>query len=283
MFPGSVRRYLGGVKHQLRTSPLYTRWRKAKLFSAKSLDPAQRAFLAKTKSRISSKDAMLFGRDVGQYFTAGVSALSCIDEALQQAGNTTVNEILDMPSGYGRVLRLLASRFPKARITACDVIPDAIRFCAETFGATAAPSSSNFAELSFSTKFDLIWCGSLVTHLDADRTRALFRFFAKYLRAEGLLVLTTHGDYVPTIFDGNNNFGVNSAEVPELLKAFHEQGYGYDDDPAGYGYPGYGFSLTARTWMIEEALEVGLKEVYFCAHGWDSFQDVFGFVKTSSI
>jgi methylase of polypeptide subunit release factors len=87
---------------------------------------------------------MLFGRDVGQYFTAGLSAISCIDEALQQAGNTTLNEILDMPSGYGRVLRLLASRFPKARITAFDVIPDAIRFCAETFGATPGRAIAEF-------------------------------------------------------------------------------------------------------------------------------------------
>jgi SAM-dependent methyltransferase len=225
----------------------------------------------------------MFTQGVAQYFEAGLSAMNCINEALQQAGNTTVNNILDMPSGYGRVLRLLAQRFPKARITACDVIPDAIRFCAETFRATPAQSSFNFDELSFSTKFDLIWCGSLVTHLDADGARALLRLFSKHLTAEGLLVLTTHGDHVPTIFDRYNNFGVNSAEVPQLLEAFHEQGFGYDDDPAGYGYPGYGFSLTARTWMIAEALEIGLKEVYFRAKGWDDFQDVFGFVKDSSM
>jgi SAM-dependent methyltransferase len=282
MLPESARRHLGAVKHQLQTTPLWTRSQKSKLLSANSLDPAQLALLAKVESRISSKDAMFSG-DVDHYFKAGLSAISCIDEALQQAGSTTVNEILDLPSGYGRVLRLLVHRFPEARITACDVIPDGIRFCAETFGATPAQSSHNIEELAFATKFNLIWCGSLITHLDADRTRALLGFFAKQLTAEGLLVLTTHGDFATTLFDSNADFGVNPSSIPRLLKAFREQGFGYVDDPAGYGYPGYGFSLTARTWIVAEALEVGLKEVYFRAHGWDNFQDVFGFVKSSSI
>ncbi|MBO0736633.1 MAG: hypothetical protein J2P48_08695 [Alphaproteobacteria bacterium] len=40
---------------------------------------------------------------------------------------------MDLPSGYGRVVRLLVHRFPNARITVCDLMPDAIRFCAGTF------------------------------------------------------------------------------------------------------------------------------------------------------
>jgi SAM-dependent methyltransferase len=280
MLPGSVRRRLGAVKRRLWARPSRTRRQKAKLLSANSLDPAKLALLAKTESRISSKDDMCVEGDGDHYFRAGLSAIGCIDEAVQKAGSTTVNEILDLPSGYGRVLRLLVHRFPKARITACDLMPDAIRFCAEVFGATPAQSSYNVEELSFATKFDLIWCGSLITHLDADRTRALLRFFAKQLTAEGLLVLSTHGDFVPAQFDMAKFFGLNPSSIPRLVKAFHEQGHGYVHYP---GHSGYGISLTAPTWIIAEALEVGLMEVYFRAHGWDNLQDVFGFVKSSSV
>lgn len=230
MLPESARRHLGAVKRRLRTRPSRTRWQKARLLSANSLDPAQLALLAKVESRISSKDDMYIAGNGDHYFKAGLSAIGCIDEALQ-AGGTTVNEILDLPSGYGRVLRLLVHRFPKARITACDLMPDAIRFCAETFGATPAQSSYDVEELSFATKFDLIWCGSLITHLDADRTRALLRFFAKQLTAEGLVVLSTHGDFVPTQFDMARFFGLNPSSIPRLLKAFREQGHGYVDYP----------------------------------------------------
>jgi len=276
---GRVRRAPGRVKQQLRTSPLHTRWQKAKLLSANSLDPAQRTLLRQAESRISSKDDMCVDISVGHYFTSGLSAMSCIGEALQQAGNTTINDILDMPSGSGRVLRLLAARFPHARIVACDVNAEAIRFCAETFGATPAQSSPNFDELSFPTKFDLIWCGSLITHLDADSTRALLRLFAKHLTAEGLVVLTTHGDthaVRPT-----KVFGLDSLNTSHLLKGFHEQGHGYGDYPGGSG-SGYGISFTTHAWMTAEALKVGLREVYFRADGWDKWQDVFGFVNASS-
>jgi len=288
MLPESVRRHLGAVKHRLLTMvkhrlltmPLRTRWQKAKLLSVSSLNPAQLALLTKTESRISPKDDMLVEGDGDHYFKAGLSAIGCIEEALQQAGSITVNAILDLPSGYGRVQRFLVHRFPKARITACDLMPDAIRFCAKTFGATPAQSSYNLDELSFATKFDLIWCGSLITHLDADRTRALLRFFTNHLTAEGLLVLSTHGDFVPAKFDMDKFFGLNPSSIPHLVKAFHEQGHGYVDYP---GQSGYGISLTARTWMIAEALEVGLREVYFRAHGWDNLQDVFGFMKHSPV
>jgi 2-polyprenyl-3-methyl-5-hydroxy-6-metoxy-1,4-benzoquinol methylase len=280
MLPESMRRRLGAVKRRLWTMPLRTRWQKAKLLSTNSLNPAQLALLTKTESRIAPKDDMLVEGDVDHYFKAGLSAIGCIEEALQEAGSITVKEILDLPSGYGRVQRLLVHRFPKARITACDLMPEAIRFCAETFGATPTQSSYNLEELSFATKFDFIWCGSLITHLGADRTRALLRFFAKHLTAKGLLVLSTHGDSVPARFDMAEFFGLSPSSIPHLVKAFHEQGHGYVDYP---GQSGYGISLIARTWMITEALEVGLTEVYFRAHGWDNFQDVFGFVKHSSV
>jgi hypothetical protein len=35
-------------------------------------------------------------------------------------------------------------------------------------------------------------------------------------------------------------------------------------------------------WIIAEAHEVGLTEVYFRAQGWDNHQDVFAFVRPSS-
>ncbi|MCI0464995.1 MAG: class I SAM-dependent methyltransferase, partial [Gemmataceae bacterium] len=40
-----------------------------------------------------------------------------------------VQACLDLPSGYGRVTRLLAATIPAPRITAADVDREAVRFC----------------------------------------------------------------------------------------------------------------------------------------------------------
>jgi SAM-dependent methyltransferase len=299
MLPRSLRRRLSAVRRQLTVSPSKTNRQKAQLLSAKSLEPAQLALLAKVESRISKKDDMYVG-DGDHYFKAGLSAIDCINEALQQAPKTTVKEILDLPCGYGRVLRFLIHRFPQARITACELMSDAVRFCAETFGIIPAQSSYNLDELSFPTKFDLIWCGSLITHLDADRTRALLRFFAKQLAADGLVVFTTHGDFFAArAHDMNKSYMLDRSRdpriirlirrwlkagaledgVPRLVESREQVGYGYLDYPEE---PGYGISLSTRKWIVAEANEAGLTEVYFRAQGWDNAQDVFGFVKSCS-
>ena len=275
--PRSLHRPLGAVKRRL--MPPYTRWQKAMLLSANQFDPAKRALLAKIESRISPDDEMYDGNG-NHYFQVGLSAIDCLEEALQRARSTTVKEILDLPCGYGRVLRFLVHRFPQARITACELMPNAVRFCAETFGAEPAQSSYSLEELSFAKKFDLIWCGSLITHLDADRTRSLLRFFARQLTPNGLLVFSTHGNFVAErIYDMADFYMLEPSDILPLVKSFYEKGHGYLDYAR---QPGYGVSLTTRTWITAEAHEAGLTKVYFRAQGWDNHQDVFGFVRRSS-
>ena len=208
----SARWRLSVMQSLLRARPSRTRRQKANLLSANKLEPAKLALLEKVESLVSHKDG-------DHYFTVGLSAIECLDAALQRAKSTTVREILDLPCGYGRVLRFLVQRFPQARITACELMPDAVRFCAETFGAVPAQSSYNLDELSFTTKSDLIWCGSLITHLDANRTRALLRFFARKLAAEGLLVFSTHGEFVAAqVTDGADFYGLNRSGIPRLIR-----------------------------------------------------------------
>ena len=296
MLPRSLRRRLSAVRRQLSISRSKTDRQKVHLLSANSLEPIKLALLAKVESRISRKDDMYAG-DADHYFKAGLSAVDCLDEALQQAPQTTVKEILDLPCGYGRVLRFLKHRFPGARITACDLMSDAVRFCNETFGAVPAQSSYDLNDLSFATKFDLIWCGSLITHLDADRARALLRFFARQLSSDGLVVFTTNGDFIADrVRDMNKSYMLDRSRdpriirlmrrwfkagaledgVPRLVESRERVGYGYLDYPEE---PGYGISITTDEWILTEAHEAGLANVYFRARGWDNAQDVFAFVK----
>src|SRR5437763_990893 len=121
---------------------------------------------------ISPADGMFEG-DFEHYFSVGQSALRCVDRALEAAHRTTVRSILDFGCGFGRVLRVLKAAFPGAGLAACDIAPSAIEFCATVFGADPILSDERVARIHIGKKFDLIWCGTLLTNVDAAQFRAL--------------------------------------------------------------------------------------------------------------
>ena len=127
-------------------------------------------------------------------------------------------------------------------------------------------------------KFDLIWCGSLITHLDEHKIRALLDFFSRHLATGGLLVFTAAGDRVAERMATRRfDYGIDKRKVPILPTVYQEFGYSYTDYPY---LPDYGISLTAPEWIRSEVQKIGgLREVYFKPHGWDDHQDVYGFVK----
>ena len=272
-----MRRRLGAARRWLLARPAGTERQRRQLLASSSLAPAERALLDRAASRISHDDGMYKG-DGEHYFKVGLSAIVCVDEALKAAGMEEVRPVLDMPCGYGRVLRFLVRRFPAAEFTACEIDPAAARFCAEQFGARPAQSSEDLDALTLDSKFDLVWCGSLVTHLDAGRIRALLSFFRRHLAPGGLVLFTTHGDYVANcVADRADFYALTPATIPSTVEAYRRDGDGYLDYP---GAQGYGVSLTSPAWVREQVRQAGaLAEVYSRARGWDAHQDVYGFVR----
>ena len=109
--------------------------------------------------------AMMYEGYPTHYFSSGYSALFCVRRALDKAVNKAPESILDFVCGHGRVLRSLAADFPRAGLTAADVDSGGVNFCAKTFGAVPMYFNTDFSRLVFNTKFDLIWVGSVFTHL----------------------------------------------------------------------------------------------------------------------
>jgi len=214
---------------------------------------------------------------------AGLSGLECIEEAVVAAGVRSVGRVLDLPSGHGRVLRYLVERFPNARFTACDLDRDGVSFCAATFGARAVVSRTDLEALKLDERFDLIWCGSLVTHLDAPRIEALLRFFHRHLTPAGLLVFSAHGTQAAENLRGGKlfSYGLDPDAAAQVLRSYASTGFGYSDYDARRT-PGYGVSFTAPGW-IRGTLEGvgGWREVYFAERRWDSHHDVYGVVRAA--
>ncbi len=278
VLPESIHPFLGEVRRRLRSLPGRTRRQKEKLLDDPALDVKERELLLRVESRISPGDGMYTGNGA-HYFRVGLGAIRCIEEAIDAAQLASVTQVLDLPCGHGRVLRFLVQRFLRARFTASDLDRRGVDFCARTFAVEGVYSQLDLAHFSLRSRFDLIWCGSLVTHLDASGIRALLAFFARHLLPGGLLIFTAHGERViQRMLDRDFDYGIPQENIAALIGAYRRKGFGFTDYP---GESKYGVSLTSPEWIRAETEKLGLNEVYFREHGWDDHQDVYGFVRPS--
>jgi SAM-dependent methyltransferase len=259
-------------RRRLETHPLRTAAQRRRLARAAGLSAPDRALLEAVDPRIAPGDEMYVGHG-GHYFSVGLSAIQCVRAALAAAGAGTPRRLLDMPCGHGRVLRFLVSEFPGASAVACDLNEGGMAFCAERFGAQAVRSSADLSAVSLPGPFDLIWCGSLLTHLDARRSAGLLALFSRSLAPGGVAVVSTHGELVAQrLRSGESTYQLSPGAALDVARQHDESGFGYADYPWS---PGYGVSACSRQWLAAAATAAGLRELHFDERGWDDHQDVF--------
>jgi SAM-dependent methyltransferase len=221
------------------------------------------------------------------YFTTGPSAIRLIGLA-QEAAEVLrpLQRILDLPCGYGRILRALRESFPDADLTACDISKEAVDFCAEAFGAEPVYSSEDPAAIKVEGQFDLIWCGSLLTHLEAARWDGFLDFFETRLARRGLLIFTTHGRDFASALRAGRTFGIPAESVEGLLADYDREGFGYRDYPTSlrdamnWESRGYGFSVAAPAWVCARiTARPGLRLVSYLERGFKDSQDAIACLK----
>jgi SAM-dependent methyltransferase len=215
--------------------------------------------------------------DDGHYLSVGLSALQIMEAAL---GPTMPENILDLPSGYGRVTRTLRARYPSARITACDLDAEAVAFCAACFGARGAVSERDFAQLDLAETYDLLWVGSLITHLPPNQTRAFLSAMTRHMTARSRLVVSSHGpSIIPRLLD--QGYGLTPDAAAAVVEQFQQTGFGFRDYSTGgdeYGVAltneNYGISLIGEDWFREALPGCGLQMETYWARRWDDHHDV---------
>ena len=222
---------------------------------------------------IGAGDEMFTG-DQTHYFGVGKSALQCIESALSAAGKpqNSVQNILDLPCGHGRVMRHFKSAFPEAQITGCDLNQSAVDFCAKTFAAQPVYSSVDVNQIPIHGKFDLIWSGSLLTHLRPEACADFVRWFNTLVNPGGIIAFTLHGRWVErSLATGRYKYGLRDADVSALLKEYYETGFGYADYP---GKTGYGISVSSPAFVLSKLVALpDLKLIAYHEKGWDNHQD----------
>jgi SAM-dependent methyltransferase len=194
------------------------------------------------------------------YLASGQWAFRHIKLAMLASGKTDLQRILDLPCGYGRVLRILKAAFPSAELTACDIHKPAVDFCARTFDAKPVYSVTNPEGIPLEGPFDLIWVGSLLTHVDAPQWQGFLKLFEQLLPPGGLLVFTTHGEFaIEAQLHSKGSLGLTPDQKEAILRAYRSQGFGYCDytlPPQGVrrnSLPlNYGISLASPSWVCAQ-------------------------------
>lgn len=212
------------------------------------------------------------------YLDVGRSALKAIRFAQLAAGKEDFSSILDMPSGHGRVLRWLKAAYPEARLTACDLLTDGVDFCAETFGATPVYSTQFPTSDVFADRYDLIFVGSLLTHVDVPNWDHLIELWHSLLRPDGLLVVTTHGELAAERMRAGHNYGYADPAVKRSLRAYDHAGFMFLEERLDN--IDYGITLARADWTIQRLLrQSDFRLVMYGEALWHQHQDVAAVVR----
>jgi hypothetical protein len=173
-------------------------------------------------------------------------------------------------------------------LTAVELDRAAVDYCVATFAAHGVYSANPLSSVDVGQDFDLIWSGSLLTHLPADRWPEVLGYFRDRLSPTGLAVVTSHGRRSEAFLAGDlvardvlwrvsDHYGLDPAAAQRLLEEYRDSGFGYADYPGDA--TGYGISLSHPDWVRQQLSSAGVRLVYTREHGWDHHQDVWGFTR----
>jgi SAM-dependent methyltransferase len=136
--------------------------------------------------------------------------------------------ILDFASGYGCVTRHLSAVMPQAKLTACDIHPEAVDFIRTKLGIKAVLSAHEPEKLVTCGRFDVVFALSFFSHMPEATWGSWLRSLCAQLVRGGILIFTTHG------MKSFPHFGPD-AKLDDRGFYFIAQSEQTDLDPGEYG------------------------------------------------
>jgi SAM-dependent methyltransferase len=118
--------------------------------------------------------------------------MEIIAEAMVLARRTSFPSVLEIPCGGGRVTRHLVRFLPDSRISVSDVEKAKQSAVSAQFGVEGVDVAADFSEPG-PRRFDLIFVGSLLTHLQEHMFVRLLDHCIDALAKDGVLIATTAG------------------------------------------------------------------------------------------
>jgi len=182
-------------------APVY-RWRRR--VRLKRIEEDDRRYLAEHPSLTIPPPELRYNvvgpSTIEQFLRGGEQVVNDIEAALRSVNKSLsgIREMLDFGCGCGRLVLALQGRsLAELRVTGCDVDTRAVHWCQQSlkefkFIVNHALPPSPFENESF----DLIWCGSVFTHLDENHQDLWLDELNRVLKPNGILLASVHGPYL---------------------------------------------------------------------------------------
>ncbi|MEJ7582552.1 MAG: class I SAM-dependent methyltransferase [Acidimicrobiales bacterium] len=137
---------------------------------------------------------------------------------------------------------------------------DGVELCASTFDATPIRSREPVWDADIGEGYDLIWSGSLLTHLPEEAWDPTLRHLASALAPGGVIVFTTHGRLALAFLRNEPaatahlgawlpaRYGLTGSTAEAVAASAERRGFGYA------AYPGAekradGLSISLGDWV----------------------------------
>jgi SAM-dependent methyltransferase len=228
---------------------------------------------------VSPGDVMYQG-NMEHYLSCGASALGVLTTAIGLARIQPPRRILDFGAGAGRVTRWLKAAFPDARIQACDLREEDMEFLRSALGVEAWTVGSDMDVTSIPGPFDVIWVGSVITHLPEAGTRRLIEKLLSICNPGGLVALSSHGRFAIEQQDRGVFRYIHDSAWQLIKSGYGDHGYGFAEYE---GRSDYGVSVIGMRWLVDWVhAKRGIQLVLLSERAWDNHHDVFVIQKVGS-
>lgn len=152
------------------------------------------------------------------YMQSGWRMLNVIHQVADFAfdGSSNVRSFLEFACGYGRFTRHLVMKYPVACITVSDIYREAVDWQHRQFGVCGVYSTPSPNEFPLVTSFDMIFVGSLFSHLPETLFEQWLNRLFNMLNPGGVIIFSVH--------DCHLMLATNSKD-----QAFHYEKYSESD------------------------------------------------------
>ena len=175
-------------------------------------------------------------------------------------------------------MRWFPAAYPSAEISACDLRSNDMAFCEQYFGARTWVTGTDIALLNSTERYDLIWLGSVITHLSAENSTKLLEKMISWTNPGGIVVASLHGRHALHLQDSGQYRYIHDDAWRMIKSDFHKVGYGYADYE---GQSGYGISVVKLSWIaaaVESRTDVRL--VMLTERAWAGHHDIVALQRT---
>jgi SAM-dependent methyltransferase len=195
------------------------------------------------------------------YYKLGKESLLSIENILLACGKSFagISSFLDFACGYGRVTRFLIQEIDPGRIWVSDIYSGAVDFQKKSFKVNGFCSETEPSKVEFPRKFEVVYAGSLFSHLPPDSFEEWLAILHGVLEDNGILIFSTHGKSLcPARFSDSAGFTFLNCSESRTLPTEE-----------------YGSMFVSRDWVERLAGKLNVNSLYFLEKGLCGYQDLY--------